>query len=413
MRLLLVAPSFAPHFEGGTERVVRAQARELAARGHDVLVVAGTDRPLAPGGEERLAHEVDGLPVVLLPRRADEPYDVELLRPRLLAHALDLARGRDLVHVHHWSSFGVDLVRALAAERPVAVTLHDLFATCPRFFRVPAVAGLACPPRGALDPCLACIEPDLPPESARPRSAWRAALDRRAAAFEAEVRAAALLLAPSASHARALEELLGLAPGAVRALPHGLCAELARPAPAPAWDGGRPLVVLHAGHRARAKGTLELVRALAELPAGSAVLRLAGSEVEPGFDAELRAAAGGLALDDRGPYAPEDLPRLAAGADLAAFPSRVAESYGLVVDEALALGLPVWVSDRGAPRERVGAAGRVLPAENPAAWACAFRALLDNPRLLERERAAVPPALPRARDAALALERLYATLLRP
>ena len=44
MKLVLLTQHHAPHFEGGTESVVRAQARELALMGHDVRVVSGTDR---------------------------------------------------------------------------------------------------------------------------------------------------------------------------------------------------------------------------------------------------------------------------------------------------------------------------------------------------------------------------------
>ena len=96
---------------------------------------------------------------------------------------------------------------------------------------------------------------------------------------------------------------------------------------------------------------------------------------------------------------------------MGSLPSRAGESYGLVLDEALALGLPVWVSDRGALHERVADAGRVLPAEKPEAWANALRDLLENPSLHARERARVPAALPTAADAARRLEALYRTLL--
>jgi glycosyltransferase involved in cell wall biosynthesis len=103
------------------------------------------------------------------------------------------------------------------------------------------------------------------------------------------------------------------------------------------------------------------------------------------------------------------------GAHVAAFPSRAPESYGLVVDEALALGVPCLVSDRGALPERVGAAGRVLPPADPAAWTRALSELLDAPETLERWRAALPPGAsagaPTAAQAAEALEALYHRLL--
>ncbi len=408
MKLVHFTPNFAPHFEGGTERVVRAHARELGRLGHEVRVVAGTEEPHR--GADRLRDTVDGIEVVHLPRQSDEGYDVELERPRLVALAREEARGADVAHVHHWSGNGMSLVRALSRETPVVVTLHDHFTSCVRFFRTSPDPAIVCPPRGELAPCARCLAPDLPPE--RAAAGVHAALERRVRAFDAELAAARALLAPSRTHARAVEELCGLRRGAVRALPHGLCSRIERPlrAPGSVWDGSRPLRVLHLGHRTAAKGSLELVSALATLPAGSVELHLAGREVEAGFDAALARTAGRLALHHHGAYAPEDLAGMVGDCDLVALPSRARESYGLVLDEAFALGMPAWVSDRGALHERVGSAGRVLPALNPAAWASAFRELLDNPDLHARERAAVPKDIPTAADAARELDLLYRNL---
>lgn len=412
MKLVLVTPHYPPHFEGGTEVVVRAHARELARRGHELQVVSGTDRPHRGADVERA--DVDGIPVVHLPRRPDECYDLELERPRLAALIREQATGADLVHVHHWSTLHRELVRDLRSRGlAVVLSLHDLFATCPRFFRHSPVAGVVCPPRGEHRACVRCIRPesgDVPPEVVAER------LRRRSAAFEAEVRAASAVTVPSRSHGEHLAPLLGLEPGRMRILPHGLCHELGPRAPGdPAGPPAPPpLVVLHFGNRSALKGTLDLVRALASLPAGAVELVLAGAEVEQGFDRRLREAAGPLSLTFHGPYGAADLPRLAAGAHLAAFPSRVAESYGLVVDEALAAGLPVWVSDRGALPERVaplGAAGRVLPAEDPAAWAAAFGELIERPEALAGARAALPASVSAAADAAARLEALYVQLL--
>jgi glycosyltransferase involved in cell wall biosynthesis len=182
------------------------------------------------------------------------------------------------------------------------------------------------------------------------------------------------------------------------------------------WDGTGPLRVLFLGHRSDVKGVRELVRGAAALPDDARArveLVLLGDEVVAGYDDLLRAEARGVRLVFAGNYALAELPRRfidAGGAHLGAFPSRAYESYGLVPDELMALGLPVWVSDRGAPRERVGAAGRVLPAEDPAAWTRALADVLADPAALERERRALPAHARTAADAARELERLYARL---
>jgi len=418
VRIALVTQHYPPHFEGGTEAVVRAQARELAALGHQVLVVSGTDRPHE--GDDVLRETVDGLPVAFLPRVPDEPYDLTLVRPRLAALVRREVARAELVHVHHWSTLSSAVVRLAGgrpgeARRPLVTTLHDLFTTCPRFFRVPVAPVEACPPPGDLGPCVRCVAVDAP---GVPVQALAQGLAARRVGFAGELAAAAAVVVPSASHRDRLAPFFDPAlPW--RVVPHGLGRALPRVADLPSWRGAGPLRVLYLGHRVEVKGVRDLVQALCALPGAMrrrVELHLLGAEVQPGFDAELAAEAGDLALRFHSAYEPEELPERVAtiGPHLAALPSRVAESYGLVVDEALALGLPTWVADRGAPRERVGEAGLVLPAEDPAAWTAAFGRIFDRPDRLEVQRARVPRQIRTAADAARELEALYeALLLRP
>jgi glycosyltransferase involved in cell wall biosynthesis len=76
-------------------------------------------------------------------------------------------------------------------------------------------------------------------------------------------------------------------------------------------------------------------------------------------------------------------------ADLLVLPSR-SESYGMVVVEALAHGLPVVATAVGGVPEALGRApvgalpGMLVPPEDPAALAGALRAWLDDPGLRER-----------------------------
>jgi glycosyltransferase involved in cell wall biosynthesis len=77
-------------------------------------------------------------------------------------------------------------------------------------------------------------------------------------------------------------------------------------------------------------------------------------------------------------YLPQaELPALIAGADLLLMPSRY-EGFGLPALEAMAVGTPVVVSDRGALPETVGAAGLVLPLEG-ILWQAEIPTLLHHP----------------------------------
>jgi glycosyltransferase involved in cell wall biosynthesis len=225
------------------------------------------------------------------------------------------------------------------------------------------------------------------------------------------------LVAPSRAHAAKLAEYVTLDPARVSVIAHGLPEPLARVVQR-GWDGRGPLRVLFLGHRSDVKGVRELVRGVAALAPAErerVELVLLGSEVVAGYDDELRRAGAGARLVFAGTYTHSDLAATLArvgGAHLGAFPSRAFESYGLVPDELMALGLPVWVTDRGAPRERVGRAGRILPAEDPAAWTRALAAVLADPAELERERAALPARMRSTADAARELAALYARVVR-
>jgi hypothetical protein len=149
VHVALVTQLFPPEFEGGTEAVVLAQARALAERGHSVDVVCGTEVPLPAGGAMVLHDLVEGVRVHRVPRNAGERAEGRLqnpleVRPRVRDLVLELTAGVELVHLHHWSLLDGSLVRALARRTPVAVTLHDSFALCPRGFRQ-APRGVRCP----------------------------------------------------------------------------------------------------------------------------------------------------------------------------------------------------------------------------------------------------------------------------
>ena len=66
-----------------------------------------------------------------------------------------------------------------------------------------------------------------------------------------------------------------------------------------------------------------------------------------------------------------------SGCDAFLFPS-VTDTFGMVVLEALACGLPAIVSDMGGPREIVvhGKTGYVLPADDVKAWQKAIADLI-------------------------------------
>jgi glycosyltransferase involved in cell wall biosynthesis len=111
---------------------------------------------------------------------------------------------------------------------------------------------------------------------------------------------------------------------------------------------------------------------------------------DPAFAESLRRRLVDDGLGDRvrfpGPRVGADIDRSYASSDLVVLASR-AETYGMVVTEALARGLPVVAADVGGVAEALGRGadgtrpGRLVPPEDPAALAAALRAWLGEPEV--------------------------------
>jgi len=180
----------------------------------------------------------------------------------------------------------------------------------------------------------------------------------------------------AAERIRGLHEVTGVlvaAPGVEPAAP-------AAPSPA----GHRLLCVASVTPR---KGQDLLVAALeTHLADLSWQCTFAGALTRP-----LRHTSAGLHF--AGPLTGAALDAAYADADLFVLPSR-AETYGMVVTEALARGLPVVATRVGGVPEALGTApdgslpGRLVEPDDPAALATALRAWLTDPALRARWRAA-------------------------
>ena len=383
MRVALCTSNFPPEFLGGTERVVAALARALLAGGDEVLVVTGSDVPHC--GEDVQRSEQDGVTVARIARRRDEPYDLDVTRPRVRDLVVaELRRARiECVHVHHWAGLSSALLRgAREAGIPGIATLHDLWTTCPRFFRR-APAGLRCPSEASREGCVPCVRLDLGHLDA---AATLAAIRARDAGLRAELAAARAITVPSATARRLIAAHLPFN-GAIEVVPHGLLEAVGAHDPEPALDG--VLRVGHFGNLVAEKGVLLLVEACAGIEGLS--LRLAGRFLDPAFESQVRTRASALAvpLTIDGPYGP-DRAHPARALDLAVFPSQCEETYGLVVEEALARGVPVVVSDRGALAERIGGAGVVVPVDEPGPLARVLRGIAADRSRLHALRAKLP-----------------------
>jgi glycosyltransferase involved in cell wall biosynthesis len=407
VRILQIAHRALPYEVGGTEAYMAAVSKSLAARGHECLVLAGTDEGAPEPRLLKTRH--DGLWLI---RYASDltawhrghwtrSFDPEAAR--LLREFLAFARP-DIVHLHHWMRLTDNLVAVCAGEGiPVVVTVHDLWISCPRGMRFMRDDAFCTEP-SSLALCLACVE----------RTPWQDdveignAIEIRVLTLARELELAACLVVPSETQKRLLSRTMGTIFDRARVLPHGSLIEWPSSTPDPtAGFPNRPLQIGYWGNLWPLKGVhllLDAVRRLAD-PNGVAI-HLYGGHAPPWYQAQLEAAAAGLQVRFYGPYVPSDLAGL--DLDVAVFPSLAHESFGFVLDEAFRAGLPVIVSDRGALAERAGFAGLIFSAGDAAGLSARIQEVLDQPELLGVLRSAIPISPSPAMEAHVdALERLY------
>jgi glycosyltransferase involved in cell wall biosynthesis len=210
------------------------------------------------------------------------------------------------------------------------------------------------------------------------------ALERRT------LRAATAVIATSASTAARLVAHHGLAPDRVHAAAPGV-----DPAPLAAGsaEGGRLLCVAAVTPR---KAQDVLVEALATVAGTRWTCTFAGAlDRDAGFAARVRRLVEAHGLGGRvrfaGPLAGAALDAAYGDADLLVLPSH-AETYGMVVTEALAHGVPVLSTAVGGVPEALGRVadgvpGTLVPRGDPAALAAALASWLTDADLRERLRA--------------------------
>jgi glycosyltransferase involved in cell wall biosynthesis len=165
---------------------------------------------------------------------------------------------------------------------------------------------------------------------------------------------------------------------------------------------------LYAGRVSREKNLGLLAAAFRSLCDRGVRARLVVAGDGP-YRAEMQAALEGYPAEFLGFQDQETLAVTYASCDVFVFPSAT-DTFGNVVLEAQASGLPVIVSDRGGPRELMqqGRTGFAVPADDVTAFAAAMACLAADPGLARRMGSA---ARSFCREGAPAAGELYSTLL--
>jgi glycosyltransferase involved in cell wall biosynthesis len=214
----------------------------------------------------------------------------------------------------------------------------------------------------------------------------RATLSRRLVAIPSARRADRVIAVSAAARAD-ISARLGIEPGRIDVVHHGLGAS---PGATPTPEAqlrerlglGDRRVVLHVGQKREHKNLTGLIRALADLGRSDVVAVLAGAESP--HESELRALASQLGVEAGvrfpGWTSDADLEGLYALASCVVLPS-FEEGFGFPVLEAMRRGVPVACADASSLPEVAGDAALLFDPRDPADIARQIGRLLDEPQL--------------------------------
>lgn len=333
MRIALACP-YDWDAPGGVQVHVRQLAHRLQNRGHDVLILA----PARSAPRESFVVAV-GRPVRVPYNGSIAPICPWPSSARRVARGLDKFRP-DVVHVHEPLVPGTGMFATRKREEPVVATFH-------------AYADRAI--------MLSLMAPLL-------RPVWR-----RLSARIAVSKAAASFVARRFHGDR------------VRVIPNGVeTEEFARAEPARLPQGRKVLFVNRLDPR---KGFATMVDAFRRLATThqDLVLVVAGDGPDRGALRRLSPPLRGRVIM-LGNVPHDRLPSFHAACDVFCAPATGRESFGIVLIEALAAGLPVVASDIPGYREvvRDGVDGLLTPARDAQAVAAAVARILEDAELSKR-----------------------------
>ena len=406
MRILYVVHEFFPRYYGGTERYVLNLAHQMQQMGHQPEVLAyaleAPDEELSGSvaGLPARRYVFEGVPVIAVRHRETPPdLDLRIADPRVVEAADELLQQTpyDVVHVAHPMRLGACHHAAKRRGVPLVLTLTDFWLPCPRGrFHKLDLSPCGSPDRG--DKCIR--ECQFAP-------ATRARYQQAKELFDA----ADAVIAPSELVIEVFRRQGWQR--TINRVNHGVDYSLVTPRPAPLRRDGR-IRVGYTGVVTPFKGVDLLIRAFMSVAAPNLVLAIYGNILwEERFRRDLDhwyASDPRIRLMNR--YEHQELPEVMADIDIMVVPSTTLDSYGLVVAESFAFGVPVIASDMvGAAHELVhdGKDGFIYPAGEPDRLRELIDRIAREPETVDRLRSGIAPP-PRLEEEAFYVEQVYRSL---
>ena len=322
--------------------------------------------------------------------------------------------GPQLLHVHHLAGHGFDLIDEARRRRlPFVLQLQDWWLLCARANLLDRDRRLC--PGPSPGRCAGCLPlTRVTPSEGVNRLLSRALYGVRGARARGALASAGALVAGSGAILGSFRSLGWLPSGVpVHLIPYGVDRppRTARPAPR---TPVLPLRLGFVGSLLPHKGLHVATAALAGLPAAAVELEVWGDAAhDPDYVNSALAAARGAAVILRGRFAEEERDAIYSALDLLLVPSLGLESYSLAAHEALACGLPVLASRRGALADLFAGGepcGGHFDPERPAELHAWIERLIADPQQIAdwRRRAG---SVPTVAEHGAALEAIYDQVL--
>ena len=431
LKILQVIHGYPMRYNAGSEVYTQGLAQALAER-HEVHVFTRQENAFLPEYDMEEDSDPSALGIklhVINMARARDGYRHQAVDDAF-ASVLDEVRP-DVVHIGHLNHLSTSLVfAARERETPVVFTLHDYWLMCPRGQFIQTY------PEHPSDPWAVCDGQDDRKCAERCYSRyfsgdvqeyeldtdfWTRWVGRRMAHVREVCDAVDVFIAPAMYLLRRFRDKFGLPEEKLVYLDYGF--HLNR------MEGRErilcePFTFGYIGTHIPAKGVDHLIQAFGRL-SGQSRLRVWGRDrgVETeGLKTLARnlPGAAGERVEWMGEYRNQDIvPDVFNRCDAIVVPSIWAENSPLVIHEAQQARVPVITADYGGMAEYVHheVNGLLFAHRNPESLACQMQRLADDPELARRLGSlgylrSVDGNVPDMRDHALAVEKIYAELVR-
>lgn len=372
MKVLVVSSYFPPHFIGGAEIIAHHQATAIAARGHEVRVLAGDISRQIPGYSIR-EDSYDGLPVSRIALRTAD-FDAtgnNLAHPEVDRHFERLiSRWRpDVIHAHHLVGLSLGILRIARTHGiRVVLTLHDHWGFCINSTRITR-AGSLCGDSSRCHECVPGFQSGplhLPQRLRQGYLRWQLqSVDR--------------FISPSRYLADAYIAN-GFPSDRMHVVANGI--DLERFASISPCGPSSRLNLLFIGYMGPHKGLPTLLQALRQLPPERLHVDFVGDgHARAAYEAELARTAPRLSVRFWGRLPNAGIAERLAAAHLLLLPSTCPENQPVTITEAMASGLTVVASRIGGIPELVehGVTGMLATPADAASLAACLAHYLDHP----------------------------------